>query len=84
MLEAVKGCQKCIEAFLERISSFKNMLAEPRGSRWSSVTFKKSLQKVEWALCKKWDIEQFRKEVQIHKVAILSLQSTMLRLVTRY
>ena len=79
VIEAVERCQQCIGRFVERMSKFRDILSVPGHSKWSPSNFKRSVQKIEWSLCRKSDVEQFRKEVQIHKAAILSLQSTLLR-----
>jgi hypothetical protein len=77
--DAVERCQQCIKRFVERMSKFKDILSAPGASQWPSSNFKRSVQKIEWSLCRKSDVEQFRKEVQIHKAAILSLQASLLR-----
>jgi hypothetical protein len=79
LMEALDGCAMCIEAFLLRISKFKRLVEDNDASKWSSNSFKKNVQKIEWALGKKWDVEKFRKEIQVHTAAVVSLQSTLLR-----
>jgi hypothetical protein len=79
IVDAAKGCQQCLDHFVTRVSKFKDLLAVPEASRWSSSAFKRNIQKIEWSLCRTSDVDQFRKEVQTHKVTILSVQATFMR-----
>ncbi len=79
VLDVAKSCQQCVDRFVAGVSKFKDLLTVPESSRWSSSTFKRNIQKIEWSLCKKSDVDQFRKEVQTHTATILSLQSTFMR-----
>ena len=77
--KAIDACQKCIDTFISRMKKFKGMDKDHNGSRWSLETFKKNARAVEWILCKKTEIDDFRRAVQFHAVAILSLQISTLR-----
>ena len=77
--KAVLNCQKCINGFVERIKKFKGIDKDYGASRWSLDTFKKSVRAVEWSMCKKSEINDFRKAVLFHTAAILSLQISALR-----
>ena len=77
--EAVLNCQKCIDGFVERIKKFKGIEKDYDASRWSLDKFKKNVWAVEWAMCKKSEIDDFRKAVLFHTAAILSLQISALR-----
>jgi hypothetical protein len=79
IIDAVNTCQQCVGRFLRQVTKFQDTLSVPGSPGWSLSSLKSQLRKVEWALCKKSDIEQFRKDIQIHQNAILSLQSTLLR-----
>src|SRR5277367_2061330 len=78
IVDAAKGCQQCLDRFVTRVSKFKDLLTVPEASRWSSA-LKRNIQNIEWALCRKSDVDQFRKEVQTYKATILSLQATFMR-----
>jgi len=57
--QAVTNCQQCIDAFVDRIKKFKG-IDEARGSsRWSLDAFKKNVRAVEWAMCKKTEVDDF-------------------------
>jgi hypothetical protein len=77
--EALERCQRCIDEFVKRLSKSKSILASSGSSKWSRSSFERHIRKIEWAVCKQTDVHQFRKEIQIHKMAILSLQTTLLR-----
>jgi hypothetical protein len=51
-------------------------------SKWSVEAFKKNVRAVEWAMCKKTEVTEFRQAVLFHtaaRPAILSLQISLLR-----
>lgn len=77
--EAVLNCHQCINTFVVRIAKFKGIDKENGGSRWSFDAFKKNVRAVEWAMCKKGEIDEFRKTVLSQTAAILSLQISILR-----
>lgn len=77
--EAVGNCQRCIDAFVDRMKKFKGMDEDQEASTWSLKTFKKNVRAVEWAMCKKGEVDDFRKAVLFHTGAILSLQVSALR-----
>lgn len=79
IIDAVNKCQQCLGRFLRQVSKFRDLLAVPGTHGWSISSLRTQLHKVEWSLCKKSDIEQFRKEIQVHQAAISSLQSALLR-----
>lgn len=76
--EAVQKCQGCIDTFVSRIKKFKGM-DKDHGAKWSLEAFKKNVRVVEWAMCKKGEIDDFRRAVLFHSAAILSLQISILR-----
>lgn len=77
--QAVRNCQECIDAFVERIKKFRGMNQDQGNWRWSLDTFKKNVRAVEWAMCKKGEVDEFRKAVLFHTGSILSLQISALR-----
>jgi hypothetical protein len=77
--EVVQRCQCCIDIFVSRIGKFKAVDMNQSGSKWYLEIFKKNVRAVEWAMCKKGEIDEFRKAVLSHTAAILSLQITSLR-----
>jgi len=77
--DVVQRCQGCIDIFVSRIEKFKGVDINQCGSKWSLEIFKKNVKAVEWAMCKKGEIDEFRKAVLSHTAAILSLQITILR-----
>lgn len=77
--DAVLNCQKRIDGFVTRIKKFKGIDKDHGGSMWSVDTFKKNVRAVEWAMCKKSEVDDFRKAVLFHTAAILSLQISALR-----
>jgi hypothetical protein len=76
--EAVQKCQGCIDIFVSRIKKFKGM-DKDHGAKWSLETFKKNARAMEWAMCKKGEIDDFREAVLFHTAALLSIQITILR-----
>jgi hypothetical protein len=80
--EALERCQRCTNEFVKRISKSKSILTSSGGSKWSRSAFERHIRKIEWAMCRQADVDQFRKEIQIHKMAILTLQTTLLRYVS--
>jgi hypothetical protein len=79
MEQALGNCQQCIDTFVTRMKKFKNMDKDSGGSRWSPDKFMKNVRAVEWAMCKKLEVDGFRKAVLFHTAAILSLQISALR-----
>jgi hypothetical protein len=79
MEQAVGNCQQCIDTFVNRMKKFKNIDKDYGGSRWSPDKFMKNVRAVEWAMCKKSEVDDFRKAVLFHTAAILSLQISALR-----
>lgn len=77
--EAVGNCQKCINTFVERIKKFKAMDNDHGESRWSVDAFKKNVRAVEWSMCKRGEVDSFRKAILSHTAAIVSLQISTLR-----
>lgn len=75
---SVERCQTCVRNFVEQISVAQAAPTEDQAPESSPELFQKSIQRVDWSLCKRWDIEQLRRELLVHKVTILSLQDTIL------
>ncbi len=60
--QAALRCQHSVERFLERIVKFQpNLQAGGSSSQW-----KDRLRKIQWALCKKEDVQRFRAETSGH------------------
>jgi hypothetical protein len=79
LFEALRNCQKYIDAFVERIKKFRSIDKDYGASKWSVETFKNNLRAVEWAICKKTEVTEFQQAVLFHAAAILSLQISQLR-----
>jgi hypothetical protein len=77
MMQVISACQHCIERFVHQCC--KSNGVSTKGSLWAQKEFQGTIGKVDWLACRKWDIEQFRKELLIHNEAVSSLLSTMLR-----
>jgi len=43
LAEVVSSCKECVDAFVERISKFKELAAENEGSKWTLEVFKQNL-----------------------------------------
>ena len=73
---AVENCRACVERFVRRNSKFKSLENIP-GKKWSLATLKECGRKVQWAIWKKNDVENFRGRVQWHTGAIGMLLATI-------
>ncbi|PQE11546.1 ankyrin repeat protein [Rutstroemia sp. NJR-2017a WRK4] len=76
MMQVISACQHCIERFVHQCC--KSNGVSTKGSLWAQKEFQGAIGKIDWLACRKWDIEQFRKELLIHNEAVSSLLSTML------
>jgi len=75
VIRAVRQCQETISQFLSSIAKYQPSLrAGGSGSSW-----KDCLRKIQWALCKKEEVQQFRARIQGHTTSILT-HLTMLQL----
>ena len=71
--QAATQCQDTIDEFLQRIRKFQPALSN--GTSRSGL--KVSLRKVQWALCKKEDVEKFRAQISGHAASINMLLMTV-------
>ena len=71
--QAVSRCRQCIEAFLLTIAKYQPWLRTktPAGAAW-----KTSLKKIQWALCKRDDVNRFRAQLERHSLSISMLLVT--------
>lgn len=71
--QAVSRCRQCIETFLSTVAKYQPWLRTkaPAGAAW-----KASLKKVQWALCKKDDVNRFRAQMERHSSCISMLLVT--------
>lgn len=70
---AAAQCQHTIDEFLKKISKFQPSLR----AGGSSKPWKDSLRKIQWALCKKEDVDRFRAEINGHASSINILLTTL-------
>lgn len=72
--QAVSRCRQCIDIFLSTISKYQSWLRtkDASGSVW-----KANLKKIEWALCKKDDVNRFRAQLERHSSSINMLLVTL-------
>lgn len=72
--EAVSHCQRCIDVFLSTITKYQPWLRtnESSGSAW-----KVNLRKIQWALCKREDVNRFRSQLERHSSSISMLLVTL-------
>ncbi|MCJ1341108.1 hypothetical protein MMC09_006404 [Bachmanniomyces sp. S44760] len=69
---AVVQCQACIEDFLARTAKYQKWIRPGAPMGWQS-----SLRKIQWALCKKADIDDFRMQLERHASTINMLLITL-------
>ncbi|KAL8758219.1 MAG: hypothetical protein Q9184_003988 [Pyrenodesmia sp. 2 TL-2023] len=72
--EAVSRCRRCIDVFLSTIAKYQAWLRtnESSGSAW-----KANLKKIQWALCKRDDVNRFRSQLERHSSSISMLLVTL-------
>ncbi|MCJ1435150.1 hypothetical protein MMC27_004520 [Xylographa pallens] len=69
--EATRRCRLCVETFLASIAKYQHWL-QPSKHGW-----KASLREVQWAFCKRKDIEDFRDQMSQHSSSINMLMNTV-------
>ncbi|MCJ1418215.1 hypothetical protein MMC32_004562 [Xylographa parallela] len=69
--EATRNCRLCVETFLATIAKYQHWL-QPSKHGW-----KASLRKVQWAFCKRKDIEDFRDQLSRHTSSINMLMNSL-------
>ncbi|MCJ1395674.1 hypothetical protein MMC18_008560 [Xylographa bjoerkii] len=69
--EAIKRCHLCVETFVASIAKYQRWL-QPSKQGW-----KTSLRKIQWAFCKKKDIEEFRDQMAQLTSSINMLMSSL-------
>lgn len=72
--EAVSRCCHCIDAFLLTIAKYQPWLRSKAPSR---SAWKANLKKIQWALCKKDDVNRFRTQLERHCSSISMLLVTL-------
>lgn len=72
--EAISRCRRCIDVFLLTITKYQPWLRTngPSDSPW-----KANLKKIQWALCKKDDVNRFRAQLERHSSSISMLLVTI-------
>ncbi len=72
--DAVSRCRRCIDVFVASITKFQPWLRpnESCGPAW-----KANLKKIQWALCKKDDVNRFRSQLERHSSSISMLLVTL-------
>lgn len=73
--QAIARCWKCIEAFLSRIAKYQPWL-RPKAAP-ACLNWKANLKKIQWALCKKDDVNRFRAQLERHTSSISMLLVTL-------
>ena len=64
--QAASQCQETIDGFLQTIRKYQPALSNGT----SKSSFQDGLRKIQWALCKKDDVQKFRAKVSGHTAAI--------------
>ncbi|KAL8807266.1 MAG: hypothetical protein Q9182_000771 [Xanthomendoza sp. 2 TL-2023] len=72
--EAVARCCHCLDTFLSAISKYQPWLQK---NRPPGVSWRASLKKIQWALCKKDDVNRFRAQLERHCSSISMLLVTL-------
>ena len=74
---SVEGCRECTNKFISKIVKFKILEKQLGGDgKWSLSFLKGIARRIQWSLCKKEDVAQFRDEVAGHVDAIQMLLLT--------
>ena len=74
--QAAAQCQETIDSFLKTIRKYQPTLSNPSNSS-SKLGLRGGLRKIQWALCKKDDVEKFRAKISGHTAAISILLMTI-------
>jgi hypothetical protein len=72
--DAVAGCKACIDDILRSIAKYQPHLMGSKSKQWRSI-----LRKVQWALCTREDVQNFRSRLEQHS-SIVSLLVTALQM----
>lgn len=72
--QAVERCRRCIDVFLTTITKYQPWL---RTNKSSGSAWKANLKKIQWALCKKDDVNRFRAQLERHASSISMLLVTL-------
>lgn len=73
--QAIARCWKCIDIFLSTIAKYQPWLRSKAAS--ASLNWKANLKKIQWALCKKDDVNRFRAQLERHTSSISMLLVTL-------
>ena len=73
LCQAANQCQETIDDFLQTIQKYQPALSNGT----LKFSLKGSLRKIQWALCKKDDVENFRAKVTGHTAAVSILLLTL-------
>lgn len=72
--EAISRCWNCVDAFLSAIAKYQPWL---QGNTPAGFGWKANLKKIQWALCKKDDVNRFRAQLERHSASISMLLVTL-------
>ncbi|KAL8694812.1 MAG: hypothetical protein Q9218_000571 [Villophora microphyllina] len=72
--QATARCWQCIETFLATIAKYQPWL---RSKAPACLNWKANLKKIQWALCKKDDVNRFRAQLERHASSISMLLITL-------
>ena len=73
IMQAAVQCQDAISFFLSQIAKYQPSLSRGgSGNKWRDC-----LRKIQWALCKKEDVQKFRAQIQGHTSSIAILLMTL-------
>ncbi|KAL9587979.1 MAG: hypothetical protein Q9203_003203, partial [Teloschistes exilis] len=73
--QAIARCWKCVDVFLSTIAKYQPWLRSKAAS--ASLNWKANLKKIQWALCKKDDVNRFRAQLERHTSSISMLLVTL-------
>ncbi|KAI4259184.1 MAG: hypothetical protein LQ352_000858 [Teloschistes flavicans] len=76
--QAIARCWQCVETFLSTIAKYQPWL---RSKAPACLNWKANLKKIQWALCKKDDVNRFRAQLERHTSSIRANPSIHLLLV---
>lgn len=72
--QAIARCWQCVETFLSTIAKYQPWL---RSKAPACLNWKANLKKIQWALCKKDDVNRFRAQLERHTSSISMLLVTL-------
>jgi hypothetical protein len=76
IINASERCQLCVNGFLKRCIKY-DVLNSPSSTQIWTCRVKVAVRKIQWALCKKGDLQQFRDELQQQVDSISFLIATL-------